>query len=118
MRISDWSSDVCSSDLGSHLAFFGLALRPRPLENLRSRGAGNGQHAVHIAENQVARLDHHAGEADREADFARAVLVGSAVGDAHAIHRKVAFQEGRPVAPPPVDSETGPNPPDTIPQQT
>src|SRR3546814_9923275 len=79
MRISDWSSDVCSSDLGSHLAFFGLALRPRPLENLRSRGAGNGQHAVHIAENQVARLDHHAGEADREADFARAVLVGSAV---------------------------------------
>src|SRR3546814_9722173 len=30
MRISDWSSDVCSSDLDDHVARFGLAVRRPP----------------------------------------------------------------------------------------
>src|SRR3546814_5173633 len=35
MRISDWSSDVCSSDLRSRLPLFGRRLSDRPTANAR-----------------------------------------------------------------------------------
>src|SRR3546814_13942555 len=38
MRISDWSSDVCSSDLHQRLALLGRQLRQRPAEVLQFQG--------------------------------------------------------------------------------
>src|SRR3546814_10633535 len=60
MRISDWSSDVCSSDLGGEHA--GDAGRLRGLAHDR---VGGLQHAVHLGAVEVAQLQlEAAGAAD------------------------------------------------------
>src|SRR3546814_2848780 len=40
MRISDWSSDVCSSDLVNARAFIAAMLRPHDRENAKLRQVG------------------------------------------------------------------------------
>src|SRR3546814_3068493 len=42
MRISDWSSDVCSSDLPGKAELHGLGLADETGQALRAAGAGNG----------------------------------------------------------------------------
>src|SRR3546814_16582146 len=39
MRISDWSSDVCSSDLTAHFAFYGTRLAGTPQQRSRDKRA-------------------------------------------------------------------------------
>src|SRR3546814_6563192 len=73
MRISDWSSDVCSSDLGI------IALpdrRQRCLELCRVPGREAAQHghpacASHVANQRFERLGRH--RQAREGDEARAL---------------------------------------------
>src|SRR3546814_18350683 len=58
MRISDWSSDVCSSDLGDGWAAYGLGLAISRLHDgplLRQGGGGRGwRHALDLAPRQDA----------------------------------------------------------------
>src|SRR3546814_16910280 len=79
MRISDWSSDVCSSDLAQHL--------------------GNAAHAhaadadeVHarVAPGDVARSRHVAG-IEHHADHALRTLVGSARWRRRLVPRAIAW---------------------------
>src|SRR6266567_1191142 len=53
-------------------------------------GERHAQHAVAVAEHEVARLDHHAADGDRNVDLAGAVLVRTAMGDAGGEHGKIA----------------------------
>src|SRR3546814_1843070 len=53
MRISDWSSDVCSSDLGfEELAGLALGIEPAVLVGL---GAGEGGDALHEVVDALGR---------------------------------------------------------------
>src|SRR5437899_5469986 len=52
-------------------------------------GERHAQHAVAVAEHEVARLDHHAADGDRNVDLAGAVLVRTAMGDAGGEHGKI-----------------------------
>src|SRR3546814_8988269 len=67
MRISDWSSDVCSSDLGeAKQADVGQQLELQPKQALLtllarrelSRGAVGGTLEVHVAQAALAALGH------------------------------------------------------------
>src|SRR3546814_1244289 len=79
MRISDWSSDVCSSDLGGRAAQRSgadddiIALRPDDAGqgrlDLRSAGEGCGARDIVERVGAVGRVDRHAddgGCADRQ----------------------------------------------------
>src|SRR3546814_13906385 len=68
MRISDWSSDVCSSDLALHA-------EATP-EQSRMLGYGSYDLAVDVLEQAVSRHDYIAGDRFSAAD----VYVGSQVG--------------------------------------
>src|SRR3546814_11335357 len=88
MRISDWSSDVCSSDLGKILA----RLRRRDVE---ARGADDGLRRIILGneDRHVARAD-----ADRVGrmlgiEFPRQVRRGIGV-EAHR-HRVIGRESGR-----------------------
>src|SRR3546814_12822037 len=74
MRISDWSSDVCSSDLGQARRIV-VALAQQPDLAQQRLGLGNGhvaRHALHRdrglddvlqhrhVRKQIERLEHHA----------------------------------------------------------
>src|SRR3546814_11896337 len=69
MRISDWSSDVCSSDLRRRPA---LALsHPRRLARALGRGADDVQIAVGLASVDAARIEN--ARAWRAAEYRRDV---------------------------------------------
>src|SRR3546814_17976575 len=77
MRISDWSSDVCSSDLRDELA----ANVARPRE--RRRGARQ-QHFA-LGRERVRRLAQHVGEVEIEA------LPERVVGGDEAVDLRLAY---------------------------
>src|SRR3546814_19784755 len=53
MRISDWSSDVCSSDLLLHKAGVSIALGP-----VEHESSGRGHHAINVGHVDTMRLQH------------------------------------------------------------
>src|SRR3546814_11222501 len=76
MRISDWSSDVCSSDLGGVRG----ALLNEMLRGANTRGQGPGRQARAI--ERAAWIEIGAGKPQRGRDIAEEVeKVGSVVGD-------------------------------------
>src|SRR3546814_3332282 len=92
MRISDWSSDVCSSDLGAEAEFGGkrvhlfrpmvLGDRAAPLATLarriaEARKALTLRPAVHVVEEFAALLGGR-GRGDRANDVARGDDIGEA----------------------------------------
>src|SRR3546814_5038781 len=56
MRISDWSSDVCSSDLSANAAADGCARGHRPGRASDSRGPGSNTCASQEASRQMAEI--------------------------------------------------------------
>src|SRR3546814_15475487 len=75
MRISDWSSDVCSSDLHDVLlgeAFDGAAVDADD-DVILAQAGGFGRRALHDRQHQHAFLD----QADAHADAAEAVAAGA-----------------------------------------
>src|SRR3546814_5630062 len=76
MRISDWSSDVCSSDLGGVRG----ALLNEMLRGANTRGQGPGRQARAI--ERAAWIEIGAGKPQRGRDIAEEVeKVGYVVGD-------------------------------------
>src|SRR3546814_11264563 len=55
MRISDWSSDVCSSDLCQRLGRFDVTLRNVSLTGI----GGQGPHALQIGERMTVIMPGH-----------------------------------------------------------
>src|SRR3546814_20594635 len=61
MRISDWSSDVCSSDLDEHVALRATLQRPEKFHHLGIAAHPVHRLAVHVtpgAKQEAGRLDH------------------------------------------------------------
>src|SRR3546814_14281532 len=79
MRISDWSSDVCSSDLGGRAEIAGAEQSVRVL--------GNAQDAYALGQTQIAI---RSGRTVRLSDIAD-------VRDKYAEHRSVSLMNGRQV---------------------
>src|SRR3546814_157322 len=75
MRISDWSSDVCSSDLGrQHLVEVVARVEPADDEDLDQRaGGGGGQEAAAEAEPEGAGLPRDPGAEEGAGHVERAV---------------------------------------------
>src|SRR3546814_12074104 len=105
MRISDWSSDVCSSDLADGLEFaFALQYLARAVINRRLREAlarSDDGRIVHVAgsvgESAIPDLDDLQYER-RTWGFFRAVLGTHALGFLH-IQAAAARWHGQPVTP-------------------
>src|SRR3546814_3924991 len=68
MRISDWSSDVCSSDLPLGRLFIAGAVRDLHQHLLVGRGL-EGHIAARVAARNVARAGLHVAGADAPADI-------------------------------------------------
>src|SRR5687768_7824763 len=62
-----------------HLPLFLLLLGQRLVDQRGRLGRGEGEQAVLVADDDVARLHDHAADRDRHVDLARAVLVGTAM---------------------------------------
>src|SRR3546814_12500760 len=87
MRISDWSSDVCSSDLAPRL---GIVVRDRVEAHAR---LGRAPVDPHHPEHQFARLEPEASEAIDEARDGTDV-VGAEIGEAFGVRRLGGRIEG------------------------
>src|SRR5260370_30521811 len=70
-------------------------------------GKRYAQHAVAIAEHEIARLDHHAADADRNIDLAGTVLVRTAVGDAGGEYGKIPGADRGGIPDLPLDDDAG-----------
>src|SRR3546814_4343481 len=88
MRISDWSSDVCASDLAAEVAEHGLALADHPVARFVVRagrvGAGGDDGEVHtvvaLGQDPPAELGRHVSlGAPDQLDLAGLELGGDAV---------------------------------------
>src|SRR3546814_1424738 len=76
MRISDWSSDVCSSDLLDGLEQLGV------FQNLGHMLPRYHADAVVVGEDQVAGMHRHAAELDRDRVAGAGAAVADRLGDA------------------------------------
>ena len=90
-----------------HGLFFRLMLGRRRGIELLDLVERNAKQAVVVADDQVARLDHHAVDCDPHVDLARPVLVGPAVRHARGIHRKAAGADRPEVADGAIDHDAG-----------
>src|SRR3546814_5966838 len=125
MRISDWSSDVCSSDLAQHLSADGSARRIRARGGLRAAdaqatGCALGLqwpgHASRLADLAAPAAERHHGAAggrmrrerrDRRFDDPKTPEEAQALAREHqAVDALVSAMAGRRLAPP-TDSGLG-----------
>src|SRR2546427_25999 len=84
-----WRAVGTGSDVGHHPGLNDLLPECCIQQGLRLR-IRYAQQAIVVANHEVTGLDHHAIDGDGHIDFARAVLVGSAVRDARCEYREAA----------------------------